>query len=92
VDLLINKTGSVRATFFYSQIPDLTLGAVRAGGLNQRAGAKLSYRKEFTSLGDFLFGRKKAIKMHCPIQQTKRYRIPRLFPSSKFFLENIIID
>ena len=71
VDLLINKTGSVRATFFYSQIPDLTLGAVRAGGLNQRAGAKLSYRKEFTSLGDFLFGRKKSNKNALPDSTNK---------------------
>jgi hypothetical protein len=55
VDLLINKSGSVRATFFYSQTPDLLLGSGNAGGRTQRTGAKLSYRKEFTSIKEFFF-------------------------------------
>jgi len=66
VDLLINKSGSVRATFFYSQIPDLTLGTARASGLNQRAGAKMSYRKEFTSLKEFFFGKKQTGEKNNP--------------------------
>jgi hypothetical protein len=58
VDLLINKSGSVRATFFYNQSPDFLVGNA-VGGSNQRAGAKVSYRKEFNSIGEFLLGRKK---------------------------------
>jgi hypothetical protein len=63
VDWLINKTGSIRATFFYSQTPDLLTGT-QATTKNQRAGAKLSYRKEFNSIKD-LFTSKK--KKHPPI-------------------------
>ncbi|MDB5196543.1 MAG: hypothetical protein JWP88_914, partial [Flaviaesturariibacter sp.] len=63
VDWLINESGSIRATFFYSQTPDLLLssssGSITNLVKNQRAGAKISYRKEFNSLSDF-FRRKKA--------------------------------
>ncbi|WP_345256164.1 translocation/assembly module TamB domain-containing protein [Flaviaesturariibacter amylovorans] len=59
VDVLINKTGSIRATFFYTQSPDLLVSGANTNTIrNQRAGAKLSYRKEFDSFGD-LFRRKK---------------------------------
>jgi hypothetical protein len=59
VDVLINKTGSIRATFFYSQSPDLLVTSASTNPVrNQRVGAKLSYRKEFDSLSD-LFRKKK---------------------------------
>ncbi|GAB4092180.1 translocation/assembly module TamB domain-containing protein [Flaviaesturariibacter terrae] len=59
VDVLINKSGSIRATFFYTQSPDLVVSGASASPIrNQRAGAKLSYRKEFNSLKD-LFRRRK---------------------------------
>ncbi len=53
VALLINKSGSLRATFFYNQNQDMIL---RTGPTKpqQRAGAKLSYRKEFNSLRDVI--------------------------------------
>ncbi|MDQ3551141.1 MAG: hypothetical protein M3413_06410, partial [Bacteroidota bacterium] len=57
VELLLNETGSLRATFFYSQASDLLFGATQTGRRSQRAGAKLSYRKDFESLSE-LFGAK----------------------------------
>jgi hypothetical protein len=61
VEFLINKTGTIRANIFYRQSPDLLISASQTGTLrnNQRTGANLSYHKEFDSLSDFLFGRKK---------------------------------
>lgn len=58
VDWLINKTGSIRATFFYSQTPDLLTGT-QTTTKNQRAGVKLSYRKEFNSIKDLFTSKKK---------------------------------
>jgi len=59
VDVLINKSGSIRATFFYTQSPDPVVGNVQSNPIrNQRAGAKVSYRKEFDRLSD-LFRKKK---------------------------------
>lgn len=59
VDLLINRSGSIRATFFYNQSPALFFGSGATGDPNQRAGAKISYRKEFNSIREFLFGKPK---------------------------------
>ncbi len=62
VSLLLNKSGSVRATFFYTQTADPLIGGPNLSTLrSQRAGVKLSYRKEFESLS-VLFGRKKGKK------------------------------
>ncbi|MDB5250939.1 MAG: hypothetical protein JWP27_108 [Flaviaesturariibacter sp.] len=58
IDWLINKSGSIRATFFYSQTPDLLVSSPTQTVHNKRAGAKLSYRKEFNSLKD-IFRKKK---------------------------------
>ncbi len=54
---LINKSGSFRVTLFYTQNNDLVINQVQNGRRGQSAGAKLSYRKEFNSLSEFLFGR-----------------------------------
>lgn len=54
LEFLINKSGSIRATFFYRQTPDLTSGAQ-----TQRAGATLTYRRDFNSLSEFLLHRRK---------------------------------
>ncbi|MBD0332899.1 MAG: translocation/assembly module TamB domain-containing protein, partial [Chitinophagaceae bacterium] len=60
VEFLINKTGTVRATIFYRQTPDLLTGTPQTGTLrSQRAGANIAYRKEISSLSETLFGRKK---------------------------------
>lgn len=60
VSFLINKSGSLRATLFYSENTDLLINPAQVNNnQNRRAGAKLSYRKEFSSLSEILFGRKK---------------------------------
>jgi hypothetical protein len=70
LEVLLNTTGSLRATFFYRQNIDY-LNGFNSGGSNQprRYGASLSYNKEFDSFGDFLFGRKKK-KEETPKQAT----------------------
>ena len=56
VEVLLNQSGTVRATFFFTESPDLlSIGTETT----RRAGAKVSYRKEFDSLSEILFGRKK---------------------------------
>lgn len=62
VEFLINKSGTVRATFFYRQTPDLI--TTNAQGLRgtQRAGANLAYRRDFSSLGNLFLGKKKEQK------------------------------
>lgn len=57
VEFLINKTGSIRATFFYRQTPELV--GINTGNQTQRAGANLAYRKDFNSLSEFFLQRKK---------------------------------
>lgn len=49
---LINKTGSIRATFFYRQNLDFISGtATGTGFVTTRTGANIAYRKEFDHLG-----------------------------------------
>ncbi|RPD51924.1 translocation/assembly module TamB domain-containing protein [Paracnuella aquatica] len=59
---VINKSGTIRATFFYRQNLDfLGSGSVAGNGLRTtRTGTALSYRREFDSIREFLFGRKSA--------------------------------
>ncbi len=57
VEFLINKTGTIRATFFYRQTPEWFGGVT--GNQTQRAGANLAYRKDFNSLSEVLLNRKK---------------------------------
>ncbi len=58
---LINKTGSIRANFFYRENIDyLTAGSSGSSARNRRSGASLIYRKEFNSLKDLFPGNKKA--------------------------------
>lgn len=58
LELMLNKTGSIRATFFYKQSVDFLTGTPSAGtGLApRRYGASISYGREFDNLGD-LFGK-----------------------------------
>jgi hypothetical protein len=56
VEIKLNQSGTIRATFFYTASPDLlSIGT----DISQRTGAKVSYRKEFDSLSEVLFGRQK---------------------------------
>jgi hypothetical protein len=59
ISLLVNESGSVRATLFYTRNNEFQLDPAQTAKPGQRAGAKLSYRKEFNSLSEILFGRKK---------------------------------
>jgi hypothetical protein len=73
VDWLINKTGSIRATFFYSQSPDLLLAGTQTNTIhNQRAGVKLSYRKEFNSIKDLFTKRKKQTQTPQPVDSADK--------------------
>ena len=63
LDLLLNKTGSIKATFFYKQSVDFLTGTSSPGtGLvPKRYGTSISYGREFDNLGE-LFGKKKSNK------------------------------
>jgi hypothetical protein len=69
LEILLNTTGSLRATVFYRQNFDY-LNGFNSGGSTQprRYGASLSYNKEFDSFGEFLFGKKPA-KEKQPVQE-----------------------
>ena len=60
VEFLINKSGSIRATFFYRQSPELI--SLTTSNQTQRAGANLAYRKDFNSLSEFFLKRKKGMR------------------------------
>jgi hypothetical protein len=62
LQILLNKTGSLRATIFYRQNIDFLNGYTTSGSpQTRRYGANLSYNKEFDSFSEFLFGRKKKL-------------------------------
>lgn len=58
LELMLNRTGSIRATFFYKQNVDFLTGTTSAGtGLvPRRYGTSISYGREFDNLGE-LFGK-----------------------------------
>lgn len=60
LELLLNKTGSLRATLFYRKNVDFLNGLTTSGSpQTERYGTSLSYNKEFDSFREFLLGRKK---------------------------------
>ncbi|MGZ3887324.1 MAG: translocation/assembly module TamB domain-containing protein [Flavisolibacter sp.] len=60
IELLLNKSGSVRASFFYRENVDYLSGTSTTGGLQtRRFGASLSYGREFDSFGHPAPGPKK---------------------------------
>ncbi|MFL5773363.1 MAG: hypothetical protein ACJ75F_09410, partial [Flavisolibacter sp.] len=58
LELKLNKSGSVRANFFYRQNIDYISGNVPGSIVPRRYGASIGYGKEFNTL-DELFGKKK---------------------------------
>ncbi len=58
LELLINKTGSVRATFFYRQNVDFLTGNTPGSIVPRRYGASIGYGKEFDTLKE-LFSKQK---------------------------------
>ena len=60
LQILLNKTGSLRTTFFYRQNIDFLNGFATSGSpQTRRYGTSLSYNKEFDSFSEFLFGGKR---------------------------------
>ena len=62
VEFFINKSGTVRATFFYRHTPDLITTSTSGINRAQSTGANLAYRKDFNSLSKFFFGRDKGTR------------------------------
>jgi hypothetical protein len=64
LELMLNKTGSIRATFFYKQNVDFFTGTTSAGTglIPRRYGTSISYGREFDNLAE-LFGKKKPKKI-----------------------------
>ena len=61
LELLVNKSGSVKATFFYRQNVDFLTGNAPGSIVPRRYGASIGYGKDFNSIGE-LFGKKKIQK------------------------------
>ena len=59
LELLVNKTGSLRATFFYRQNVDFLTGNTPTSIVPRRYGASIGYGKEFDSLSELFEGKKK---------------------------------
>ncbi|MFL5788772.1 MAG: translocation/assembly module TamB domain-containing protein [Flavisolibacter sp.] len=59
LDIILNKTGSIKATFFYKENLDYMTGASNLS--TKRYGTSISYGREFDTIGE-LFSRKKARK------------------------------
>ena len=60
LEVLLNTTGTLRATIFYRQNVDFLYGYSTSGNpQTRRYGASLSYNKEFDSFGDLLFRKRK---------------------------------
>jgi hypothetical protein len=58
LELLLNKSGSIKATFFYKQNLDFLTGTAPGSIVPRRYGTSISYGREFDNLGE-LFGKKK---------------------------------
>jgi hypothetical protein len=60
LQLLLNSTGSLRATFFYRQNVDFLNGYTTSGSpQTRRYGTSLSYNREFDAFSEFLLQRKR---------------------------------
>ncbi|MFL5740771.1 MAG: hypothetical protein ACJ75B_11175 [Flavisolibacter sp.] len=71
LELLVNKTGSLRATFFYRENMDFLTGSAPSGIVPRRYGASIGYGREFDNLEE-LFNRKKGLKRKIPIDSTQK--------------------
>lgn len=73
LELMLNKTGSIRATFFYKQNIDFLTATTSAGtGLvPKRYGTSISYGREFDNLAE-LFGKKPKKPKRNPTDTTQK--------------------
>lgn len=73
LEVLLNTTGSLRATFFYRQNIDYLNGFTTSGSpQTQRYGTSLSFNKEFDSFSEFLLGKKKKLPAPKPTIDTSK--------------------
>jgi hypothetical protein len=70
LELLINKSGSVRATFFYRQNVDFLSGNTPGGIIPRRYGASIGYGRDFNTLGELFGGKKKMTLTPIPKDST----------------------
>ena len=59
VELRVNKSGSVRATFFYRQNVDFLSGNTPGGIVPRRYGASIGYGRDFNTLTELFGGKRK---------------------------------
>jgi hypothetical protein len=71
LELLMNKTGSLKATFFYREDMDFLAGFTSNSNFStRRYGSSISYGREFNTLGEFLKKKRKK-NVTPPVQQQK---------------------
>jgi hypothetical protein len=73
LELLLNKTGSIRANFFYRQSVDYLSSS--SGAVPKRYGASISYGREFNKLGE-LFGKKVSKPVPAKVPQDSTEKSP----------------
>lgn len=73
LELLLNKSGSIKATFFYKQNLDFLTGTAPGSIVPRRYGTSISYGREFDNLGE-LFGKKskKPVVLKNPPDSTRK--------------------
>ena len=70
LELLVNKSGSVKATFFYRRNIDFLTGNTVSPIIPRRYGASIGYGKDFNSLGELFRGKKKQVADTLPATDT----------------------
>ncbi|MEI6946595.1 translocation/assembly module TamB domain-containing protein [Paraflavisolibacter sp. H34] len=74
---LINKSGTIRASFFYRQNLDFIGGISAGAGLRtKRTGANISYRREYDTITEFFFGRRRKKQLPVVPQTEKPFEMP----------------
>ena len=70
LELLVNKSGSVKATFFYRRNIDFLTGNTVSPIIPRRYGASIGYGKDFNSLGELFRGKKIQVADTLPATDT----------------------
>ena len=70
LELMVNKSGSVKATFFYRRNIDFLTGNTVSPIFPRRYGASIGYGKDFNSLGELFRGKKKQVADTMPATDT----------------------
>ncbi|HEU0065207.1 MAG TPA: hypothetical protein VFQ58_09255, partial [Flavisolibacter sp.] len=67
LEVVLNKTGSIKATFFYRENIDYLYGTTSGSLSTKRFGTSLSYGREFDNIGELLNKKKARKKRPLPI-------------------------